>query len=279
MTSRVQRKAKAASLYRSGLARHPYRVRKEIVEGMKSNFAGNLSEKGACSLCSSLLDLKEVFQNLVHSGENLRRRKAVYPKPANESYRDITKQNDFLVKSVFDAKGNYLYHRDCICLVFGVSNQRLSRLRKCIQAEISGPTEHVYKQDIYKHNRMSDVVLPPGCDQLTKFWLETQPDDVPLECKKHPGRHKNARKPSNHAKSDAILERFLAFVDKNSAPNGRKEGSYGNTYYFHRKFTQIRTPDKKDPQFEYKNNGNRSRAIPQNEFFFYLNGKEIHRFG
>lgn len=254
MTTRAQRRSKAASLFKAGQSRQPYGVRKDIVKGMESSSASNPSEAAGCSKCSSLLDLKEAFQSLVHSGGNLRRRKAIYPKPASASYRDLTKQNDFLLKSVFDAKGNYLYHRNCIRSAFGISNQRLSRLRKCVQAESSGPTEYITKQDILKRNRMSDVLLPHGCDQMTKHWLDKQPDDVPIECRSHPGRHGNAKKQSNHAKPNDILERFLDFVDKNSAPNGRKEGSYGKTYYFDFKFTQIRTPDKTDPQFEYKNN-------------------------
>ena len=45
---------------------------------------------------------------------------------------------------------------------------------------------------------------------------------------------------------------FLDFVDNNSAPNGRKEGSHGKTYYFNPKFSVIRSPNKSDPQFGFK---------------------------
>ena len=41
-------------------------------------------------------------------------------------------------------------------------------------------------------------------------------------------------------------------MDKNSASNRRKEGSHGKTFYFNPKFTQIRTPNKDDPQYNYK---------------------------
>ena len=66
--------------------------------------------------------------------------RTIYPKPADTSYYDLTKQNEFLVKSVFDGKGNCVYHRDCIRGAYGVSNQRLSRLRKGIRTETSDPT-------------------------------------------------------------------------------------------------------------------------------------------
>ena len=78
---------------------------------MKSSSAGNPSEVGQCSKCSNLQDLKEAFQSLVHSGRNLHWLRAIYPKPAGAagaSYCDLTKQTDFLLKSVFDAKRNYL---------------------------------------------------------------------------------------------------------------------------------------------------------------------------
>ena len=198
------------------------------------------------------MDLKDVFQSFVHSGRALARRRAVYPKPADTAYYDLTKQNEFLVKSVFDGKGNYLYHRDCIRGVFGVSNQRLSRLRKAIQIETSDPTELVQKQEILSHKRFTDVVLPRNCEQPAPKWLDSQPEDVPVQCKKHPRHHGNARKRSNRAKSDDIMERFLLFVYSNSASYGRKEKSSRKTFYFDCKFTQIRAPDKKDPQFEYK---------------------------
>jgi len=91
---------------------------------------------GADVVCSSLVDLNDVFQSFVHSGRALAKRSTVHPKPADTAYYDLTKQNEFLVKSVFDGKGNYLYYRDCIRGVFGVNNQRLSRIRKAIQIEV-----------------------------------------------------------------------------------------------------------------------------------------------
>ena len=133
-----------------------------------------------------------------------------------------------------------------------MSTERLSRLRKCIQVESNDPTEVVLKSDVESHKRYSNVVLPLNCEQPTRTWFDSQPEDVPVRCRKCPRQHRNARKKCNRAKSDDIMERYLLFVDSTSASNGRKEGSSGKTFYFDRKFTQIRTPDKKDPQFDYK---------------------------
>ena len=253
MATRSEKRArKAAVTFRSGNARHPYRLRREIVHGITAMECQEVETDGVCIACRTLRDLKGVFQSFVHSGRALAKRRAIYPKPADTAYYDLNKQNEFLIKSVFDGKGNYLYHRDCIRGAFGVGTERLSRLRKCIQVESNDPTEVVSKSDVLSHKRCSDIVLPLNCEQQASTWLDLQPEDVPVQCRKRPRLHGNARKKSNHAKSDDMIERFILFVDSNSASNGRKEGSSGKTFYFDCKFTQIRTPDKKDPQFDYK---------------------------
>jgi hypothetical protein len=81
-------------------------------------------------------------------------------------------------------------------------------------------------------------------------WLRSQPEEATITCRNRPEHHSNARKRSNHAKSEAVLE----FVDSNSSPNERKEGSHGATYYFNPKFSLVRTPNRDDPQYEYKCN-------------------------
>ena len=126
-----------------------------------------------------------MFQSFVHSGQALARWRAIYPKPADTTYYDLTKQNEFLVKFVFDGKRNYVYHRDCIRGAFGVS-QRLSQLRKGIEIETSDPTEIVQKQEILSHKRFSDAVLPRNCEQPAGMWLDSQHEDVPVQCNRHP---------------------------------------------------------------------------------------------
>ena len=68
-------------------------------------------EKDGCNVgvaCRSLLDLKDVLRSFVHGGRALQRRRAIYLRPADTAYHDLTKQNELLVKSEFDGKGNYL---------------------------------------------------------------------------------------------------------------------------------------------------------------------------
>ena len=50
----------------------------------------------------------------------------------------------------------------------------------------------------------------------------------------------------------SLLQRFTKFIDCNSSPNGRKEGSHGAPFYFNPKFYTLRTPNPDDPQYEFK---------------------------
>ena len=98
----------------------------------------------------------------------LRKCKAIYPKPGSVSYRDVKKQNQFLLKTVFDGKGNYLYHQDCSRAAYGVGTQWLARLRKAIQDQANDPVEYLLRQVVIRRKRQSDVVLPTHCMQASQ---------------------------------------------------------------------------------------------------------------
>ena len=120
-----------------------------------------------------------------------------------------------------------------------------------MQQQSSRPFVKVAKKKV---SRYSDVVLPRGSTEPVSTWLRSQPEGTAVTCRNRPERHGNAGKRSTHAKSEAVLEMFLEFVDSNSTPNGRKEGSHGATYYFNPKFSAMRTPNLHDRQYEYKCN-------------------------
>ena len=56
---------------------------------------------------------------------------------------------------------------------------------------------------------------------------------------------------SNHAKQ-SVLSDFLTFVDANSQPNGRQEGSYSAQFFFHPKFSRIAPPRQGEKNFDDK---------------------------
>ena len=157
--------------------------------------------------------------------------------PSNR--RCTWKQREKINAAAFE-EIRYLYHRDC-------STQRLARLRKVVQEQSSRSFLKVAKEKVCRY---SDVVLPRGCEEQVSTWLRSQPEGGIVTCRNKQERHGNAGKRSNHAKSEAVVETFLNFVDSNSSPNGRKEGSHGATYV--PKFSLMRTPNLDDSQYEYK---------------------------
>ena len=264
-----KKSARAALNYSKGRSRGAYRLRGTICTGIRSRGedADSSNQGSVCQQCTSLLDLRRVFDSLVHSGSNLKRRKKGYYKPPGSSYRNIKEQNNYLLRILFDGKGNYLYHRDCIRYAFKVSTSRLARLRRTVQKQSSCPFLEMPKEQV---SRYSDVVLPLDCEVPSSTWLHSQPEGASVTCRYNPTRHGNAGKKSNNAKGEAVLKMFLDFVDSNSSPNGRREGSHGATYYFNPKFSLMRTPNVDDPQYEYKCNHSvlyeLNRTLEEEEF-------------
>ena len=239
----------AARTYKEGKSRAPYRLRSNIATGIQEDEDTVLEDQVCKSCVCSLKDLNEIYKSFLHTGSDLKRCKAIYTKPRCTPYYNIKQQNEFLLKTVFDAKGNYIYHRNCIRVVFGVGSQRLARLRKAILTERSQPFVRLRREDV---RIISDLVLPQTYDGPATPWLQSQPSGTDILCQSKPARHGHVGKRSNHAKDERVLHMFLDFVDNNSAPNGRKEGSHGKTYYFNPKFSMIRSPNKSDPQFAFK---------------------------
>ena len=72
-------------------------------------------------------------------------------------------------------------------------------------------------------------MLPADYEKSAKALLSSVTDETMLPCQSRPDCHGNSRKPSNRAKDDLFSQKFLLFVNTNSTPNGRKEGSTGKT--------------------------------------------------
>ena len=202
-------------------------------------------EETVCSSCTTLLDLCNIYRGLVHSGQVLCKCRAIYPKPGEATYQDVKKQNKLLI-TVFDGKGNYIHHCNCVHAALSIGTQQLARLRKAVQVQTSEP---IVKEIIAQTERLSDVVMPTHCEQTARAWVESQPDIAQIPCRKQPTHHGNA---TNHSKSNAVLQNLGDFVDKNSVSNRRKEGSHGKTFYFNPKFTRFLTPNKDNPQYSHK---------------------------
>ena len=72
------------------------------------------TDEAICLHCKSLLDLRSIFDSFVYSSRDLKRCKAIYSISAGSSYANVKEQYNYLIRTVFDSKGNYLYHQNCV---------------------------------------------------------------------------------------------------------------------------------------------------------------------
>ena len=127
--------------------------------------------------------------------------------------------------------GNYIFCARCVCAVFHISLQRLSRLRQVQRSLFQQPTKETTKSCVKEHKLGAYVVMPQGCDVSFLRWWRSLSDEAAVVVRYPHERHCNARKVSNAART-SVMEDFLAFVDNNLQPNGRSADSHGPTWYF-----------------------------------------------
>ena len=103
-----------------------------------------------------------------------------------------------------------------------------------------------------EERKLVSCVLREDEEVLTfAAWWKTVDKDEVVEVQYPHERHGLAGKRSNHAKQDVMAE-FLDFVDNNSQPNGRQEGSYSAHFFFLPQFTRIVGPAEREKNFEDK---------------------------
>lgn len=150
-----------------------------------------------CSRCTPILSrYVEAFKSLVHQGTQSRKRKHVnpYPKDINAiPYRDLKRQNEWLVANVFDSMRNYLYCQTCVVVAFGISKQRLVCLHNVKREKSQHP--------VVEEERLGDFVLMPDRD-ATAFMVcwRSLSSSAMVQVRYPHDRHGNAGKVSHSAK-------------------------------------------------------------------------------
>ena len=234
----------------SGVARRPHshtRLLQKSFEEEREDSSSSTSRPVACPQCYPVLSrYSTMFKGLVHQGTELKKRKKINPAPKRPEtelthYRDITGQNEWLQANMFDSLGNYLYCYNCIISSFGISRERLTRLRKVKREEAHHPIVEMSKSDVEEQRLGNYVIMPADIDISFKKWWRCLDPSATVDVRYPHGKHGNALKPSHSAKM-STMEDFLQFIDMNSQPNGRSADSTGPTVYFLPKFTTIQAP-------------------------------------
>ena len=177
-------------------------------------------------------------------GTDLKKAKSTNPYPKNPDrshYRNVKAQNEWLRNNIFDPMGNYLFCAKCLKCAFRISPQCLARQRLTKRKQSMDPLEEMTKPDVQRQKLEGYVVMPDRVDICFTQWWKNLQSQATVNVRTPHERHGLAGQTSNSAKRDTC-EDFLIFVDTNSQPNGRSEGSYGHTHYFLPQFTTLRTP-------------------------------------
>jgi hypothetical protein len=151
---------------------------------------------------------------------------------------DLTAQNAQMLRR-FDAKGNALYHRQCVMILFKLSNNRYTCLHQLAQTEHKIALIHRHevspaKVELGRVVIPGDAILPDG--PLALF-AKLRPNDA-VELRRRRGHGLEGRA-SNRAYGPKVVSDFRDFVNANSAPNARREGKGHTTFYFWSEFTLI----------------------------------------
>ncbi len=117
----------------------------------------------------------------------------------------------------------------------------MARQRQIKRLQSQQPLSQMTKTDVEEKRLAEYVVMPDGTETSFKTWWKTITPSQLVSVRLPHSRHGNAGKTSNSAKT-TVMQDFLQFVDVNSQPNGRSDGSSGPTAYFLPKFDTVQTP-------------------------------------
>ena len=249
--SRKKRRQSRYTSYIQGTARKVYKKSMDLSKSLESLPPID----SVCLSCASGLNsVIDSFFTLKQQGSTLKKRKNRLPNPKRkdfEHYRNLNAQNEWLRVNIFDAMGNYLFCHKCVVKTLKISSQRLTRQRKVKRKSVQNPIMQYSKKEVSDKKLTAFVVMPEGVDTaFTKWWI-TLPDEHAIDIRVPYESHGLSGRLSNNSKVEA-KQAFLAFVDANSTPNGRRLDSRNPTHYLLPRFKTISTPKRSVLNYEEK---------------------------
>lgn len=207
-----------------GEARRPYVLREDIANGLKDH--DKHASSPPCTCKETLGKFSDTFENMLRNDLSAKQSKT----------KNRWLQNKWLVDNVFDSYGNYVFCFSCIKKILKVSGKRIRRLREIKRQQAKSPTIKVRKDQVLPE-QICDIVPPANETNVLAWWMNLK-DGGMVEIRSDPKFHGGK---SNNTKEE-LLPLFLAFVDNNSQPNGRRVGSHGPLYFLNSKFDRINAP-------------------------------------
>lgn len=235
---------KSVKNFLSGKSRRAYSLREDIARGLKDaqlNPYTNGVAGASCCCRETLEKFTNTFNNMLHTGSALvKRASGQQSKKSNKKYRDVNKQNEWLLENIFDIHGNYLFCVSCIIEILKVHPSRLHRLRKIKREQTNAPIRRVRKKDLQKE-QFQHIIPPLTAKNVLKWWVRLGNDSF-VELREPPKLHQGR----GNNRKDQLLSRFIDFIDTNSQSNGRQIGSHGPLFFLSPKFNRINAPSKNE---------------------------------
>jgi hypothetical protein len=231
----------------NGNARRPYVLREDIARGLRQiGIIPNLNNKeervisSTCTCQETLGRFADTFNRMLHTDRALICSDSIHQAKSPKKYRNITKQNEWLLQNVFDVYGNYTFCVSCIIKILNVHPTRLHRLREIKRGLAKAPIKQIRKKDVSKAV-VGNIVPPSNVVNILEWWINLDDDNL-VELRDIPKLHCGS---SNNSK-EILLPRFLKFIDTNSQPNGRQISSHGPLFFISPKFARINAPSRNE---------------------------------
>jgi len=239
---------KSVENYLRGKSRRAYSLREDIAHGLKNTQVNlyksdipNAVSGSSCSCREILEKFAELFNNMVHTGPALvKRATGQQSKSHDKKFRDLKKQNEWLLENVFDIHGNYLFCAACIKETLNIHASRLHRLRKIKREQANAQIRRVKKKDI-KNEQVINIVPPLNVENVLEWWMSLDSESI-VELRELPKLHQGR----GNNRKEHLRSLFLDFIDMNSQPNGRHIGSHGPLFFISPKFDRINAPSKRE---------------------------------
>lgn len=135
----------------------------------------------------------------------IKRASREHPNKSNKKYRNLTKQNEWLLENVFDIHGNYLFCVSCIIETLNVHSSRLHRLRKIKQEQANTITRRVKKKDV-RTEQIQNIVPSLNVKSILEWWTNLKNDSF-VELRDPPKLHRGR----GNNRKDQLINYLLNF--------------------------------------------------------------------
>ena len=187
--------------------------------------------------CSCFEEMRPVFVEFLAQYKPGRLR-------GSEPSRDVKAGSQLLLNKLFSPRGDCLIDAPCAKALFGLGNGRFVKLHEEAVRRAEHPIEEMTKGEVPRA-RYNDIIAPTGGNgiNMLEWWTRLRDSDV-VRLRTNFLVHGNTGNTGNNRYSNEIRALFDDFLERSSAPTGRRSvvdgrRSYHPLRYFEARFRRI----------------------------------------